>query len=492
VLDVRDPAALGAATNAINVNAGGQLLLNNSGFWQPTYNLSIAGVGPTGSLGALRFTGSSAIYYKGGITLTGDATIWLANTYLFRGTTKFLDIGANRLTLVGNIGTTSSIEGAGIHGTTGGVYVDLGSGDVGITADGTYTGPTTIHTGTVFLQAANGFGVGTGSANAVTVDPSGQLTLNSGSYTGVANKTLVLNGGSFNDNAGTKSWGGPITQTAASTISAQGIGGVLTLTGGIDNGGFALTLKPYFDDSVINVNAAGITGPGGLLVPAVTGKGAINLNAWSDYSGGTTINSHRVYANATGGTGPGSATGTGPVTVNNGGLLGGSGVVAGEVTVNSGGTVAPGTASATGNLTVNSGVTFVSGSKFNARFPSVSGFDSLTIGGGAANLGNSTLTVNFTGLTGSVDPTAKFYIVQTTGAGAVQFSTFNGLPDSALVATANGYNWFIRYDYAVGGVGGDVYLTAVPVPEPGLILAAGAVAVGGAGFVRRLRRPRAA
>ncbi len=68
------------------------------------------------------------------------------------------------------------------------------------------------------------------------------------------------------------------------------------------------------------------------------GTGTLTLTGANTYSGGTTISGGTLLANNT----SGSATGTGVVTVNSGGTLGGSGSVVGTVTVNSGGTVAPG------------------------------------------------------------------------------------------------------------------------------------------------------
>jgi autotransporter-associated beta strand protein len=86
------------------------------------------------------------------------------------------------------------------------------------------------------------------------------------------------------------------------------------------------------------------------------GSGVWTLTGANSYSGGTVINSGVILANNT----SGSATGSGAVTVNTSGALGGTGSVSGAVTVNSGGAIAPGsngvgTVTFTGGLTLNSG-----------------------------------------------------------------------------------------------------------------------------------------
>jgi hypothetical protein len=269
----------------------------------------------------------------------------------------------------------------------------------------------------------------------------------------------------------------------------MGLAGNLTLTGGIDTGGHTLTLKTNFNDSVININSVGISGAGKVIVEPVTGIGTIHLNATGAYTGGTDINAHKVYVNAA------SGTGTGPVTVNKpsqfsvGGQLSGTGSVAGPVAVN-GGILAPGSPTAAGALTLNSGVTFglspnSERATFRVRVPSVASFDQLVVDGGTANLGNATLAVDFTGLSGPIDPTTRLYVLQTTGSGTLQPSTFNGLPNGAKIGTGGGTDWGVYYVY---GTNGGVYLT--PIPEPATVLGAAAAGLAGVGLIRRRLRGR--
>ncbi len=86
------------------------------------------------------------------------------------------------------------------------------------------------------------------------------------------------------------------------------------------------------------------------------GTGRWTLTGANTYSGGTVINGGLILANNA----SGSATGTGAVTVNTDGALGGTGTVSGAVTVNAGGALSPGsngvgTVRFTSSLTLNSG-----------------------------------------------------------------------------------------------------------------------------------------
>ena len=88
-----------------------------------------------------------------------------------------------------------------------------------------------------------------------------------------------------------------------------------------------------------------------------------------------------------------SASGTGPVTVNNGGTLMGFGV-AGVVTNNSGGTIDPGTVSGgVGTLAFGNNVIFNSGSTLHVDVASGTSYDTLQVYGNVWITNNCTLTV---------------------------------------------------------------------------------------------------
>lgn len=86
------------------------------------------------------------------------------------------------------------------------------------------------------------------------------------------------------------------------------------------------------------------------------GTGSWTLTGENTYSGGTIIEAGKLLINNT----IGSGTGTGPVSVKNLALLGGTGVIGGKLTVESGSSLAPGNNS-TGTLTVNNDVILSTG-----------------------------------------------------------------------------------------------------------------------------------
>jgi autotransporter-associated beta strand protein len=77
-----------------------------------------------------------------------------------------------------------------------------------------------------------------------------------------------------------------------------------------------------------------------------TGDGTMVLSGANLYQNGTTVSEGTLLVNNT----SGSGTGTGGVTVQNGGTLGGNGTISGAVTVQSGGVLSPG--ASIGKLTV--------------------------------------------------------------------------------------------------------------------------------------------
>ena len=169
---------------------------------------------------------------------------------------------------------------------------------------------------------------------------------------------------------------------------------------------------------------------------AIAGAGALTLNAGAlnianaggnTYSGGTTVNSGILLVNNAGG----SATGTGSVTVNPTGTLGGGGFIGGAATIASGGLLAPSanpspppptTPSASTNLTFQSALTLSSGAALNYNLnlpntPGTGGGNDLTTAKGNVNL-NTNLTVG-------INSGASF------GAGIYPLITYNTLTNNS-------------------------------------------------------------
>jgi autotransporter-associated beta strand protein len=131
--------------------------------------------------------------------------------------------------------------------------------------------------------------------------------------------------------------------------------------------------------ATIGTPTIGTVAPGGMLTKI--GAGTLTLATANTYTGGTTINAGTLAVTNT----TGSGTGTGAVTVNAGGALGGTGTVTGAVTVNTGGGVSPGVVQ--GTLTVGS-ISFATDSLLNFEITDPTTGDRLTV----ANAGG--LTIN--------------------------------------------------------------------------------------------------
>lgn len=264
--------------------------------------LSVAGgalpVDITGS-GNLVFAGSEARVLTGISSTTGSTTLQGGSLTIGNGgTTGRIDgdvaleagttLGFNRSDAVTYPGT---ISGAG-------ALVQQGAGSLTLAAPQTFTGPTSIQAGTLLLS-----GTGSLAGSAVTVGAGAALDISSAFLPGTTLGGLA--------GAGTVRLGG----------------NVLTLAGG--NG--------TFSGAIVEPGAEAGTG-GGLLLD----DGAqLTLTGASTYSGATTIRSGTLVVN-------GSLAS--PVTVEAGGLLGGTGTV-GSTTVL--GRIAPGNSVGTLNVAGN-------------------------------------------------------------------------------------------------------------------------------------------
>ena len=214
---------------------------------------------------------------------------------------------------------------AGIAGSTG--LSKSGTGTLTISAANSYTGATSISGGVVNIQSAGALG-GTGSGT--TVSSGAALEIQGGITVGAEALSLngsgVSSGGALRNISGSNTYGGAVTLAGASRINSDA--GTLTLTGGIANGGFGLTVGGAGDTTV----STGVIAGNGSLTK--DGNGTLTLSANNTYTGGTTVNGGTLAVSGTQ-----SATGT--ITVNNGGTLtfAGNWNNAGNVNINNGGTL---------------------------------------------------------------------------------------------------------------------------------------------------------
>lgn len=173
---------------------------------------------------------------------------------------------------------------------------------------------------------------------------------------------------------------------------------------------------------------------GGLTLNA----GLLTLSAANTYTGPTVVNGGYLTLNDP----TGSATGTGTVTVNNSGVLGGAGSVAGSLTVNAGGvvtgtptvggaatvygTVIPGVSGTGGRVTFAGGLTLAAGSAVDVTLggPTAgTGYGQLAVAGGPAALGGSLVLTLAAGFHPAIG--GQFVVVDHAGSAATTGSFVN-------------------------------------------------------------------
>jgi autotransporter-associated beta strand protein len=361
----------------------------------------------------------------------------------------------------GNASGNNTTTGAGLGGMGTGLWGGAswfnGAADVAWTDgnDAVFWGPTS---GTISLTTTrsvnslafktNGYVLQTSTLNlagsSVTVD------------TGAASITSIVSGA-----AGlVKNGGGALhltnvanTYTGGTTVN----GGVLGIVSGslgalpaspaiditLNNGG---TLRYNADGMALNVNRQILLGAGGgalntngnnggvsgvISGSSLTkiGAGTLTLSNNNTYTGGTTISTGTLLVNNA----IGSGTGTGPVTVNAAGTLGGNGTVLGNVT--NSGIASPGTS--VGALHLGGTYTQTATGRLDIELASLASYDRLILSGAATLSG--TLAVS---LTSGFMPQAgnTFEIVTATGLGGTQFTTTN------LPTLSGSLGWSVNYD----------------------------------------------
>ena len=448
-----------ANTNAlpVNVSIASGATLNANGVNFGPRDITIAGTGAPGFVGAWTNTGAGEGWIRG-IALTADATIGTNGAKINSNGT--IDGGGNTLTIAGGgetnfRGGTQLVNLAGINvNTTGGGRLRL-EGDIA---------PAAMQT--------------------ISVQPGARVDTWANRNLG-SNLALNLNGGVLeaqgSGGATTATWQGPVEVSANSTVNTTSGGGNLrniTLAGPLSGSG--------------DVNK---TGPGTLQL---TGDN-------TGHSGDIAVNEGTLLVNNT----SGSGTGSGMVTVASGARLGGEGSIgtgaAGDgVLVQAGGTFAPGNSPGTitlfGTLTLDPGAIFEAdirnpGTDLAIVHDQVSIGGSLlqgTWGGGNANLFQGTYTsdvLNWLIRNESGSPITGTFANSVAGPG------FAGLFDNVTphLTTVDGqlFAAFYEADFTAGPFtsanltsGNDLLLIAIPEPTRALMLAMAGLLV-----VLRRRRP---
>lgn len=273
ILNIQNSTALGTTTGGTTVASGASLQIQGN-IIVGNEALTLNGSG-TGGVGAFRnISGSNT--FGGAVTL---------------GTGSTISSDAGTLTLTGgitNAGFTTTFTGAGniaengvISGTGG--LTKNGGGIVTLSGANTYTGSTTISSGTLQVNTNNALGT---VANGTTVTNGAVLRLNNVNYSTAEALTLngsgISNGGAL-ANTGTSTFAGPIRVASNATINAGG--GALTLTGGLDKNGTTLTIAGGGSVYIINNGITGSSPNSDLVVDGTT----VILSAANSYNGPTTV-----------------------------------------------------------------------------------------------------------------------------------------------------------------------------------------------------------
>ena len=313
-------------------------------------------------------TANSLTFNVSGYTVTG-------NTLTLGGTAPTIIVAANQAAAV------SSVL-AGATGTTG-LTVD-GGGNLTLNTAATFTGGTTVNTGTLTLNTTGGVGAVRG---VLTVNAGARLVLSNTDALGfngggVCVTTLNINGGTVDDAATAGNFnqgfitnfvltGGTVTSTSGGAYNFNASASV-----GINSNASAITSAfnapiTIRNNTNLNFNVAlgttataqdlrvtGIIG-GGAGAITKNGNGVMTLEAQNTYTGGTTVNGGVLDLLGT---------------------AGGTGIIRGTANVNTGATLRLSTADAVGftaNLSLN--VINLNGGTLNANIAANQTFSNMNV-----------------------------------------------------------------------------------------------------------------
>ncbi|KDD94320.1 outer membrane autotransporter barrel domain protein [Bordetella bronchiseptica MBORD678] len=418
--------------------------VNGNGTFDTANGTTLQWMGDIGGAGALVKTGAGTLLLGGDSLYAGGTVVNAGTVQVF----KDASLGGGALTLnnaslasLGSFSTAraATLTGNGTFDTATGTTLGW-SGDIGGAGALVKTGQ-----GTLVLDGDNQYGGGT--------------TVNAGTVQVARDANLGAAGGAVRLQGATLASTGSFASARALTLGAAG--GTFATLG-------ATTLG--WD--------AAIDGAGGLTK---TGAGDLVLSQANTYAGPTLIKEGRLAVN-------GSIAS--PVTIDPGGVLGGTGRVLGAV-ANSG-TVAPG--NSIGTLTIVGNYAGTGGRlEMEAQLGGdASPADRLVIDGGAATGRTDVVVINQGGLGGQTDQgiplvvarngattTADaFSLASPVAAGAYEYKLLRGTPDGTA---ANAQNWYLRSGLLVppaevpgGGPGGAPEPEFIPFYRPEVALYAGA------------------
>ncbi len=445
------------------------------------------------TIGALTFGGAGGTAASvNNVTIGTGGTLTLGGTVTFNATGNptastvstisggTLALGGNRTFAVANstgssneLAISSAISGAGQSITK------TGAGRLYFLGANTYDGGTVLNGGQIFLGANNTLaatGAVTvnnteGSTSTFILSTGVAQTIGTLAFGGAGGSTTSTNQVTLNTGA-TLTLGGTVSYHATGSLSQAQINGNGTLALG-GNRIFDIAEQASLPTELFISSGVSLGGTGYSLTK--TGAGALGLEGASTYTGGTIVAAGVLAIwNPTG-----SATGTGPVTVQSGARIRGIGSVGGPTTLEAGAIAGTGgTGGTAGTLTFANGLTLNDGAVFNFQLGTTSDRLRLTGGNltGASTPGS--LAINLTAGTGFG---AGVYTLFDFSTGGVTTSSFD-VGDFALVTTVSGYT----YGLAMAGNTLQLTATASAIPEPSTYAAIfGAVSLLGAAVWRR-------
>ena len=417
-----------------------------------TYNGVLANNG-SGS-GGLAKTGSGTVTLGGVNTYTGDTSIAagalqignalaipagsgmgnvLVNATLDLNNTSITVNGLSGSGLVSNTKTgaatlsagtndqTSAFDGVIANGNGTTALAKVGTGTLTLTGSSSYTGGTTVATGTLSISADGNLGAAPNTISPANVALNAGATLAAtSSFTLNANRGIALGA----------SGAGLIEVAASSTLT---YGGAIANSSG--NGGFTKT-----------------------------GAGALVLSGTSSYTGTTTVATGILTVN-------GSIASSGSTVVHSGATLTGTGTT-GVMTVNASGTVSPGN-SGIGALAAAGGLGLAGNAAFELGTPGASHAapgtsDRMDVTGGIALGGNLNLSNNAGANDQGSLGAGSYKLFTYTDSASGGFASVTGLPS---------YHWALHDVVVDKAIYIDVYNYAVATITPAVDL--GRIHAGG-------------
>jgi fibronectin-binding autotransporter adhesin len=403
-------------TGGVIVSGSGSAVLRNASGLSNNFQIGGNGLSSSGTLGALRgsfSTSSRTASISGTVTLAADATITTAAGNGITGSQFTLSgpvvLGSNVLTLAPDLAVTNTtsapiVLSGGVSGSGSVVVNGQSQSRALLSGSSSYTGGTTLTSGTLAAGNTNAFGTGLLAVNGGVLDLNGQAV-----------SVGTLSGSS----------GGLVTSAVAGPASLN-----VNQTG--------------------NADFAGIVQNGsGVVSLAKSGVGTLFISGSNSYSGDTTVTSGQIRTAGNGvtdgsnnyafGTGDVIVSGSGSVALRNATSLSNNFTIGGAGVYGSGTQGAIRGTFSTSNRTASiSGAVTLSADALIATAASASITNTSLVLSGPISLGSHALTFSPHGATGvlrATDATASPIVVTGTITG-----TGDVIVDGAAAVYLNGLN----------------------------------------------------